>query len=427
MCTRPLCTSTSLVNDYYVEEEEAMVVESLVRPIIPRLLGEKGFIYIAKAKELAAKGIHVVNFGVGQPDFRPPSHVIEEAKRALDEGFTGDTEAQGIRELREAIADYLNERYQAGVSPDEVLVTTGAKTAIFMSIFALVGPGDEVIVPEPSYYAYSEAAKASGAKPIFVPMKWRSGKGFSLDLEALETAITSKTKLIVLNNPHNPTGSLFSPKEVEALYELTRRKRIVLLVDEIYDNYVYDGEFRSILEQPGWKDYVIYVNGHSKTFAMTGFRLGYIAAKKEVITALRRLAVNIYSCAPSISQWAGVAALRGPWEPVKKMIEEFRQRRDLVYEELNKVPGFEVTKPRGAFYIFPRIMKVLEETGLSTEEFSERLAEEKAVVTLPGTNFPDKAGRGFIRVSFAVSREDIVEGTKRIKEFVEEKLTRARK
>ena len=410
------------------EEVDNMVVEELVRPPIPRLLGEKGFIYIAKARELAERGVHVVNFGVGQPDFKPPVHVLEEAKRAIDEGFTGYTAAQGIRELREAIADYLNERYGAGVSPEEILVTTGAKTAIFMSVLALLGPGDEIIIPEPSYYAYSEAARAIGAKPVFVPLRWLGGgQGFSLDLDAIESAITRRTKLIVLNNPHNPTGSLFEPKEVEALLELVRRHNIALLVDEIYDNYVYDGVFRSVLEHPEWKDYVLYVNGHSKTFAMTGFRLGYVAGKKEVIEALRKLAVNIYSCAPSISQRAGVAALRGPWDPVRRMIEEFRRRRDLVYEELSKIPGFEVAKPRGAFYIFPRIARVLKETGLSTDEFSERLAEEKAVVTLPGTNFPDKAGEGFIRISFAVDRRDIVEGVRRIKEFVEEKMATGNK
>ncbi|BEP18330.1 pyridoxal phosphate-dependent aminotransferase [Pyrofollis japonicus] len=405
-----------------------MIVENYVRPAIPRLLGEKGFIYIAKARELAAKGIRVVNFGVGQPDFKPPRHVIEEAKRALDEGFTGYTESQGIRELREAIADYLNERYGAGVSPDEILVTTGAKTAIFMSVFALLEPGDEILVLEPSYYAYSEAARAAGARPVFVPLEWRGpSEGFRISVEAVEEAITPRTKLMVLNNPHNPTGTVFSPEEVDALYDIARRKKIVILADEIYDNFVYEGRFKSLLEHSEWKDYVIYVNGHSKTFAMTGFRLGYLAAKKEVVAALRRLAVNIYSCAPSISQRAGVAALRGPWEPVKEMIEEYRARRNLVYEELSRIPGFEVAKPHGAFYIFPRIAKILEEAGLSTDEFSEKLAAEKAVVALPGTNFPDKAGEGFLRISFAVSRDDIREGAKRIRGFVEELLAGSKK
>ncbi|WP_236698168.1 pyridoxal phosphate-dependent aminotransferase [Pyrodictium occultum] len=398
-------------------------VERLMRPVIQGLRGEAGFAYIAKARELASRGVKVISFGVGQPDIPTFDHIIEEAKRALDERFTGYTETVGIPELREAIADYLNSRYQAEVGPDEVLVTTGAKTAIFLAIAAYLGPGDEVVVPEPSYPAYPEAARAMGARPVFVPLRWKGQeRGFELDVEAIEEAVTSRTKMIVLTNPHNPTGEVFPPEQVEAVLEIARRHNLVVLADEIYDNFVYEGGFRSILTYSGWKDNVLYVNGHSKTFSMTGWRLGYLAAARPVIERLKRLAVNVYSCAPSISQRAGVAALRGPWEPVRRMVEEFRRRRDAVVEELRRVPGFEVPVPRGAFYIFPRVAKVLEEIGMSTEEFVDHLLYSRGVVTLPGTVFPEKAGEGFIRLSYAVSVEKIREGVGRIREEVEKLL-----
>jgi len=365
----------------------------------------------------------VISFGVGQPDIPTFDHIIEEGKRALEEKFTGYTETAGIPELREAIAEYLNTRYQAGVKPDEVLATTGAKTAIFLAVAAYLGPGDEVIIPEPSYPAYPETARAMGARPVFIPLKWRGPEhGFELDVEAIEKAVTERTKMIVLTNPHNPTGALFGSEQVEAVLEIARKHGLVVLADEIYDNFVYEGGFRSILTFSGWKDHVLYVNGHSKTFSMTGWRLGYLVAAKPVIERIKRLAVNVYSCPPSISQRAGVAALKGPWEPVEKMVEEFRHRRDTVVEELRRVPGFEVAVPRGAFYVFPRVAKVLEETRMSTEEFVDHLLYSRGVVTLPGTVFPEKAGEGFIRLSYAISVERIREGVGRIREEVEKLL-----
>lgn len=398
-------------------------VEKLIRPVIAGLRGEAGFLYIAKARELARRGVDVISFGVGQPDIPTFDHIIEEGKGALDDRFTGYTETAGIPELREAIAEYLNTRYQADVEPDEVLATTGAKTAIFLAVAAYLGPGDEVVVPEPSYPAYPETARAMGARPVFVPLKWRGrDHGFELDVEAIEEAVTERTKMIILTNPHNPTGALFGPEQVEAVLEIARRHGLVVLADEIYDNFVYEGGFRSILSFSEWKDHVLYVNGHSKTFSMTGWRLGYLVAAKPVIDRIKKLAVNVYSCPPSISQRAGVAALRGPWEPVKKMVEEFRRRRDVVVEELRRVPGFEVAVPRGAFYVFPRVARVLEETGMSTEEFVDHLLYSRGVVTLPGTVFPEKAGEGFIRLSYAISVERIREGVGRIREEVERLL-----
>ena len=398
-------------------------VERGLRSVIETLRGEAGFIYIAKAREVASRGVEVISFGVGQPDIPTFDHIIEEGKRALDERFTGYTETAGIPQLREAIADYLNERYGAGVSSDEVIVTTGAKTAIYLALASFLDPGDEILVPEPSYPAYPEVARALGARPRFVPLRWLGGgAGFELDLNALEEAVTPRTKMIVLTNPHNPTGALFSPGQVEELLDLARRRGLIVLADEIYDNFVYEGRFRSVLESSDWRDYVLYVNGHSKTFSMTGWRLGYLVARREVARKLTRLAVNIYSCAPSISQRAGVAALRGPWEPVKAMVEEFRRRRDVVVEELSRIPGFEAYRPSGAFYIFPRVQGLLEQLGMTTEEFVDHMLYSRGVVMLPGTVFPETAGNGFVRLSYAVSPEKIRRGLARVREEVERLL-----
>ncbi len=394
-----------------------------LRPVIPELLGEAAFVYIAKAREVAKKGVDVISFGVGQPDIPTFDHIIEEAKKALDEKFTGYTETPGIPELREAIADYLNDRYGANVSPGEVIVTTGAKTAIFLALMAYLNPGDEVIVPEPSYPAYPEVARALGAKPVFVPLKWLGeGKGFELDMEAIESSITPKTKIIVLNNPHNPSGTMFTPKQVDELMDIARRHGLIILADEIYDNFVYEGDFKSVLTHSDWRNYVLYVNGFSKTFSMTGWRLGYLVTRREIAEKLTRLAVNIYSCATSFAQKAAVAALKGPWEPVKRMVEEFKRRRDAIVEELSKVPGFEAYTPKGAFYIFPRAKNLLDQIDMTTEDFVEYLLYKRGVVALPGTVFPDKAGEGYLRFSYAISIDKIREGIKRIREEAEHLL-----
>ncbi|RLG75465.1 MAG: aspartate aminotransferase [Thermoprotei archaeon] len=399
------------------------------KPIIPNLLGEQAFIYIAKARELASKGAKVISFGVGQPDVPTFDHIIDAAKKALDEKFTGYTETAGIPELREAIAEYLNSRYGSDVKPSEVIVTPGGKGAVFLAVSAYVGPGDEVIIPEPSYPAYPEVAKFLGAKPVFVPLKWLGAEeGFALDIELIRKSITPRTKLIVINNPQNPTGALFSPKQLDEIMEIAKEHNITVLVDEIYDNFVYDNApFKSFLTYPEWRDYVLYINGFSKTFSMTGWRLGYLVIKREVAEKLTRLAVNIWSCPVSFAQKAAVTALKGTWEPVKEMIKMFEKRRDLIVKKLREVPGFEVWPSKGAFYVFPNVKKVLDETGLSVEEFVEWILYNKHVVTLPGTAFPDKAGKDFIRLSFATSFEAIEEGITRLKEGVEELLSKSKK
>jgi aspartate aminotransferase len=378
--------------------------------------------YVSKARKAAEKGLKVISFGVGQPDIPTFDHIIEAGKEALDRRFTKYTETQGIPELRKAIADYLNSRYSANVSPDEIIVTTGAKTAIFVAMAAMLKPGDEVLIPEPSYPAYASAARILGAKPVFVPLKWEPGRGFDLDLSRIIEAITPRTRIIVLNNPHNPTGAVFSPKAVEELVEEAAKRGIVVLADEIYDNFIYEGDFRSVLEVGDWRRNILYVNGHSKTFSMTGWRLGWLVAPKRLIPLLRFIAENVYSCAPSISQWAGVAALRGPWDPVRRMVELFRKRRDVLVELLSKLPGFEVYTPPATFFVFPRVEKLMKELGVTVEEFVERLIDRRGVVMIPGSVFPDEAGRMHIRFSYALDVDAIREGVERIKAEIEEML-----
>ncbi len=404
-----------------------MSLAAKMKDVVRKLGGEKAFLYLAKAKEVEARGIKVISFGVGQPDIPTFDNICDAAKKALDEKFTSYTETAGIKPLREAIAEYLNSRYGSDVKPEEVIVTTGAKTAIFLAIAAFVGPGDEVIIHDPYYPAYAEVTKLFGGKPVYVPLKFDSEKGFELDLKKIEESVSDRTKMIVLNNPHNPTGAVFSEKEVRKLLEIAKDHKLLLLVDEIYDNFVYEeGAFRSVLElEPEWRKYVLYVNGFSKTFSMTGWRLGYLVVDKEVADPIKRLATNVYSCAPSIAQKAGIAALKDPksWEEVRKMIEVFKRRCEVMYEALRKLPGFEVWKSRGAFYMYPRIKGVLDRLGMDVETFTLWLLEKHGVVILPGTGFSESnMGREYVRFSFAVSEDRIVEGVERIKRAIEAQL-----
>lgn len=395
---------------------------SNMKNLIQDLKGELGFTYIAKARELKEKGYKVISFGVGQPDIPTFEHIIDSAKKALDRRITGYTETQGIPRLRRAFARYLNERYGADAREDEVIVTTGAKTAIFLAMASYISPGDEVIIPEPSYPAYGEIARFLGGVPKYVPLRFKgSSGGFELNVDDVASMITKKTKMIVINNPHNPTGYVYPPRILNKVYEIARENGLLLLVDEIYDNFVYgETPFTSITSMPGWKDYVLYVNGASKTFSMTGWRIGFLVVRSDIAKKLTRLAVNIYSCAPSFAQEAASDALEGDWEPVRRMIEIFRRRRDIIYEELSKIKEFEVWKPHGAFYIFPRVSSVLSKSGLSDQELVDILLNKYYVVTIPGSGFPDTAGREYIRLSYSVSEDDIREGVRRIADAVKE-------
>ncbi len=393
--------------------------------ILNDLGGEAAFAYLARAKEIASRGVKIYNFGIGQPDIPTFDHIINAAKESLDSKFTGYTETAGIYDLREAISTHLNSRYGCDVEPSEVIVTPGAKCALFLSIAAYLGEGDEIIVFEPSFPAYPEIAKFLGAKPVYVPLKWLGKEhGFELDLEAVEESITPKTKMIVVNNPHNPTGALFSASEVEGLMEIARKRKIIILSDEIYDHFIYDNaEFKSFLSFPDWRDYVIYVNGFSKTYSMTGWRLGYVVARREVMPRLSVLAVNVYSCATSFVQKAAIAALQRSEADIKRMIHIFKERRDLMYSKLSSIEGLEVWRSKGAFYMFPNVGKILNECGITVEKFVNHLLTKYGVVVLPGTAFPDKFGKDFIRLSFAVDLATIDEGIERMRECINNLIT----
>jgi len=408
-----------------------MPATELFKDVIAGMLGEGGFAYIARGRELAKRGYRVVNLSIGQPDAPTPGNVIEEAVRALrEEKFTGYTETTGIPELREAIADYLNERYGSDVKPDEVIVGPGAKGPLFLAIAAYLREGDEVIVPEPAYPAYAEVAKLFGAKPVYVTIDFRgSGGGFALNVEALERALSSRTRAVVINNPHNPTGAVFSKDEIDAVVEIARKRNILIIADEIYDNFVYEGRFESLITHPDWRDWLVYVNGFSKTFSMTGWRLGYMVVKREVAQTLRRLAVNIWGCPASFVQKAGVRALRDPetWVWVKKLVERYRENRDLMYSELSRVKYVEVWRSRGAFYMFPRVTRLLEEVGMSCDELVEYLIDNYQLVLLPGTAFSGQSGGNYLRFSFTTSRDEVFEGVERFRKAVEELLAKTRR
>uniref|UniRef100_A0A7J3ZLV6 Aminotransferase n=1 Tax=Fervidicoccus fontis TaxID=683846 RepID=A0A7J3ZLV6_9CREN len=394
-----------------------------LNPALDAVGDEHSFYYVAKAREVSEKrGMRVISFGAGQPDFDTPSHIKDAAKHALDSGFTGYTEAAGIIELRRAIAEYLNQSYGANVSEKNVLVTTGGKTSIFLAIAAVAYPGSKIIIPEPSFYAYSPVARFFGAKPVFVPLRWSSEHGFELDVNMVVEKITENTSAIIVNSPHNPTGAVFEKQDVKRLFDEASSRGIAVISDEVYDQLVYDGEFFSITSIDGWTENGVLVHSFSKTFSMTGWRLGYLVAQERVIEKLTSLAVIVYSCAPSFVQKAGVAALKGSWKPVAEMIREFNERRKLMFRLLKEVPGFDVAMPKGAFYMFPRVKRALDALGMDVTTFANTLLEEKGVLVLPGTMFPDKAGKEFVRLSYSVSRESIVEGVERIKEFIEERL-----
>jgi len=386
------------------------------------ITGESTLVYQDFARQVQKnKGIKIINFGIGQPDLPTFKKIRDAAKKALDDGFTAYTPAYGIDELRQKIADHLSSKYEK-VKKEEVIVTPGAKTALYLAFLLYINQGDEVIIFDPSYYSYAEVVKVLGGVPVYVKMKFNESTGFSLNLSEIESKITKKTKMIVLNNPHNPTGMTFDPIEIEKLMQIAKEKKIILLSDEIYDYFIYEGKMKSVLEDPEWRNYALYVNGFSKTFSMTGWRLGYVVAKENVIKKMASIAADIYTCATSFAQKGAVEAFND-FDDVKDMISLFRKRRDVMYEELKKIKGIQVYKSSGAFYLFPYIGEVLRKSKLSVKDFSLKLIEEKGVTTIPGEVFPLDVGKEFVRLSFAVNEDDIREGIKRMKEFIEMLMT----
>ncbi len=379
---------------------------------------EGAFLYLDMARRVAERGVDVISFGIGQPDYDTPEFVKEAAIEALKEGFTGYVSSRGIPEFREAVAEHVSKFTGADVKPEEVIATPGVKGALYMAIMSVVEEGDEVIIPDPGYPAYESIVRHAGGVPVYLRVS--EEKGFRVTPEDVEKLITPRTKAIILNNPHNPTGGVLEKSDVEGILEIAKRRGIIVIADEIYDRYVYEGRHYSVLSDPDWRDFVIYTNGLSKTWCMTGWRIGYIIARKEFIDKMVTFAINMFSCVTSFVQKAAAVALRESLDFFyKEILPEYRRRRDVMYEELSKIPGVKVVKPRGTFYMFPNFSQILNELGMSEKEFAIKILENFGVVILPGTAFPRHYGKGYMRLAFTVSVEKIREGIARLREGIE--------
>jgi aspartate/methionine/tyrosine aminotransferase len=378
---------------------------------LSRLGTETAFEVLARAKALEAQGHEMIHLQIGEPDFDTPPHIVEAAARALRDGATHYCPAPGIPELREAAAGYLSRTRGLEIDAGRVLVTPGAKPFLFFGVLATCNPGDEVIYPNPGFPIYESVIRWSGATPVPLPITEDAGFAFSAD--DLAERLTPRTKLVILNSPANPTGGVV-PREVNAeVAKLLHDHDCYILTDEVYSEMVYDGEHDSIASH-GLLDRTILLDGFSKTFAMTGWRLGYAAVPAELVEPLTRLFINCHSCTPPAFQLAGVAALTGPMDEVRAMIDEFRVRRELVVNGLNDLPGVTCIEPKGAFYAFPNISG----TGLKARDLQNQLLEEAGVAMLAGTSFGEY-GEGYMRVSYANSPENITAALQKMRELLE--------
>jgi len=369
---------------------------------LDRLGTETAFELLARAKALEAEGRRIIHLQIGEPDFDTPAHVVEAAAQALRDGHTHYCPAPGIPALREAAAEYLSRTREVEVDPARVLVAPGAKPFLFFGVLATCEPGDEVIYPNPGFPIYESVIGWSGATPV--PLHLTEERGFAFTVDDVAECLTERTRLIILNSPANPTGGVVPPEVVDELAALLAGHDCWILSDEVYSELVYDGTHHSIASQPGMLERTILLDGFSKTFAMTGWRLGYAAVPEPLVEPLTRLFINCHSCTPPASQLAGVAALTGPWDAVEAMTKEFRARRRLVVDLLNEIPGVSCIEPAGAFYAFPNITG----TGLGARELQDRLLDEAGVAMLAGTAF-GAFGEGYLRVSYANSQDNIRE------------------
>jgi aspartate/methionine/tyrosine aminotransferase len=381
-----------------------------------RIGEENAFAVLARATELAFQGRDIINLGIGQPDFPTPPHIVEAAMKALRDGHHGYTPATGILPLREAVAGDLNRRFGVDVSPDNVMVVPGGKVTMFAAILMFGEPGAEILYPDPGFPIYRSMIEYTGATPVPVPI--REENGFAFSAEETLGLITPKTRLLILNSPANPTGGVTPKAEIEKLVAgLARYPDVAILSDEIYGTMTYDGEEHvSLLSYPELRDRLIHLDGASKTYAMTGWRLGWSVWPKKLYDMARKLAVNSFSCVNAPTQWAGVAALTGSQDAVTQMVAEFDRRRALVVEGLNRLPGVSCITPKGAFYAFPNIAK----TGWKAKPLASALLEQAGVATIGGPDF-GVHGEGYIRVSYANSAENIARALERMGAFLAER------
>jgi aspartate/methionine/tyrosine aminotransferase len=384
-----------------------------VVPAFDRIGEENAFAVLAKAAELQRQGRDIINLGIGQPDFKTPAHIVEAAVKALRDGEHGYTAANGILPLREAVAADLLKRHSVEVSPDSVLIVPGGKVTMYMAILMFGAPGVDILYPDPGFPIYRSMIEFTGARPIPVPM--REENGFAFSAEESLSLMTPATRLIILNSPANPTGGVTPKAEIDKLVAgLARFPDAAILSDEIYGQMTYDGlAHQTLLAYPEIRDRLIVLDGWSKTYAMTGWRLGYSIWPAPLYDAARKLAVNSYSCVNAPTQFAGLAALTGPQDAVRKMVAEFDVRRKVVVEGLNALPKVRAATPKGAFYAFPNIAA----TGWKAKPLANALLEQAGVATIGGPDF-GVYGEGYLRLSYANSTENILRALQRIGEFL---------
>ena len=373
---------------------------------------ETAFDVMVEARKVEAEGRHVIHLEIGEPDFPTPRHIVEAAQQALDDGWTHYGPTQGYPDLREAIASSVSRTRGIETGPENVCVVPGGKPIIFYSILALVDQGDEVIYPNPGFPIYESMISFAGGVPVAIPLV--EERGFSFDLDLLRRKIGDRTRLVILNSPQNPTGGVIPREDMAAIAELVRGRDLMVLSDEIYGRIWYGEPPVSIAGFPGMAEKTIILDGFSKIYAMTGWRVGYGVMPVWLADSVKKLMVNSNSCTASFTQRAALAALSGPQEEPERMVAEFRRRRDAFCAGLNSIPGFRCALPGGAFYAFPNVSA----TGLSSREMAHRLLHEAGVACLSGTAFGEY-GDGYVRFSYAASYESLMEAVRRIGEFVE--------
>jgi len=380
-----------------------------------RLGTETAFEVLVKAKALEAKGRDIIHLEIGEPDFDTPGNIIDAGCDALHKGFTHYGPSAGLMELREVIAKYVSETRRVNVAPEEVVVVPGGKPIIFFSILALAEDGDEVIYPNPGFPIYESMINYVGAKPV--PIRLREELDFRLDVDELADLITDRTKLIIVNSPQNPTGGVLEKNDIEAIARVIGDRNIMVLSDEIYSRLIFEGQHHSIMSLDGMKERTILLDGFSKTYAMTGWRMGYGVMRVDLATHISRLMTNSSSCTASFSQVAGIEALRGSQESVDQMLNEFKKRRDVMVVGLNKIKGFSCQLPHGAFYVFPNITQ----TGWPSKKLADAFLEDAGVAALSGTAFGE-FGEGYLRFSVANSIENIEKALDRVDGWVNKNL-----
>ena len=380
---------------------------------ISRLGTESAFVVLSRAQKLAAEGHDIINLGIGQPDFRTPEHIVQAGIQALKDGHHGYTPANGLPQLREAVAQDLHHRHGATVNPDNVIVVPGGKPTMFFAVLMFGEPGVEIMYPNPGFPIYESVIQYSGATPV--PIALREENGFAFDAATVLSQITDRTRLIIINSPANPTGGVTPKAEIDKLVAgLAAHPRVALLSDEIYSQMLYDGcAHVSLLSYPEIRDRLIVLDGWSKTYAMTGWRMGYAVWPDAMVDPVTRLCINDHSCVNAAAQFAGLAALTGPKDAVVEMVSQFDSRRRVIVEALNDLPGVRCADAAGAFYAFPNISS----TGLSAKEAQDLFLDQAGVATVAGTSF-GVHGEGFVRFSYANSTENILRAIDRIRPLI---------